>query len=73
LGDPRYIGTALTLQTSIGFLLTTASVRLMPVLEHAIGWQYAFIALAPGPALGVLSMLRLRALPESIRIAQGRR
>jgi len=71
LGDPRYIGTALTLQTCIGFLLTTVSVRLIPILEGTLGWQYAFIALAPGPALGVISMLRLRSLPESTRIAQG--
>jgi len=73
LGDPRYIGTALTLQTCIGFLLTTASVRLLPVLEHWVGWRFAFMALAPGPALGLLAMLRLRALPEAGRIAQGRR
>jgi len=38
---------------------------------RTLGWQYAFIALAPGPALGVISMLRLRSLPESTRIAQG--
>jgi MFS family permease len=73
LADPRYIGTALTLQTSLGFLLTTVSVRLIPLIESAVGWHYAFIALAPGPALGVFSMLRLRALPEAVRIAQGRR
>jgi MFS family permease len=73
LGDPRYIGTALTLQTCIGFLLTTISVRLIPILEGAVGWKYAFMALAPGPVFGVLSMLRLRSLPESTRIAQGRR
>ncbi|MBM3791310.1 MAG: MFS transporter [Acidobacteria bacterium] len=73
LGDRRYIGTALTLQTCIGFLLTTVSLRLIPVLEAAAGWRYAFMSLAPGPALGVVAMLRLRSLPESARIAQGKR
>jgi MFS family permease len=73
LGDPRYIGTALTMQTCLGFLLTTISIELIPLLVKAIGWQYAFTILAPGPLLGVLAMLRLRRLPEAAKIAQGRR
>jgi len=73
LGDPQYMGTALTLQTCLGFLLTTASIELIPVLARAVTWRYAFAALAPGPALGVLAMLRLRGLPEAVQIAHGRR
>ena len=73
LGNPQYIGTALTLQTSLGFLLTTISIQLIPYLEKAVGWRYAFIALAPGPLFGILAMLRLRGLPEALQIAQGRR
>ena len=73
LGNPQYIGTALTLQTSLGFLLTTISIQLIPALENAVGWRYAFMVLAPGPALGILAMLRLRGLPEAWQIAQGRR
>ncbi|HVF58019.1 MAG TPA: MFS transporter, partial [Pyrinomonadaceae bacterium] len=73
LGDPRYMGTALTLQTCCGFLITTVSIQLIPRLVGLVGWRYAFVALAPGPVFGVLSMLRLRALPESLKIAQGRR
>jgi MFS family permease len=73
LADPRYLGTALTLQICLGFLLTTASIALVGWLEHAVGWRWAFAALAPGPALGVVAMLRLRTLPEAARIAQGRR
>ncbi len=73
LGDPQYMGTALTIQTCLGFLLTTVTIELVPLLVTAFGWRYAFAALAPGPALGVLAMLRLRALPEAARIAQGRR
>jgi MFS family permease len=73
LGDPRYLGTALTVQTCLGFLLTTLSIRLMPVLVDKVGWRYAFAFLAPGPVFGVVSMLRLRALPEARKIAQGRR
>ena len=73
LGDPRYIGTALTVQTCCGFLLTTASIKLIPPLVERVGWRYAFAALAPGPLLGVAAMLRLRRLPEAAKIAQGRR
>jgi MFS family permease len=73
LGDPAYMGTALTLQTSLGFLLTTASIDLVPAFLPALGWRWVFALLAPGPALGVLAMLRLRALPEAAKIAQGRR
>lgn len=73
LGDPRYVGTALTMQTCLGFLLTTISIEAIPYVVKAVGWQYAFAVLAPGPALGVLAMLRLRRLPEAMKIAHGRR
>ena len=73
LGDPRYMGTALTIQTCLGFLLTMGSIELIPILVGAVGWRWAFAALAPGPAFGVWSMLRLRALPEAVQIAHGRR
>jgi MFS family permease len=61
LGDPRYVGTALTIQTCIGFLITTISIRMMPALVAHLGWHYAFAALAIGPFLGTVAMLRLRA------------
>jgi MFS family permease len=73
LGDPQYIGTALTLQTCLGFLLTTISIELIPRVEAALGWRWAFAILAPGPLFGVISMLRLRGLPEAEKIAHGHR
>ncbi|MGZ8848292.1 MAG: MFS transporter [Pyrinomonadaceae bacterium] len=73
LGDPKYLGTALTIQTCLGFLLTTISIELIPRLEKVVGWQYAFVMLAPGPLFGVISMLRLRGLPEAVKIAHGKR
>ena len=73
LADPQYIGTALTLQTCLGFLLTTISIHLIPQLVGVVGWRFAFIALAPGPVFGVLSMLRLRSLPEAAKLAHGKR
>ena len=70
LGDPQYIGTALTIQMCIGFLLTTISIELVPKVGD---WRYAFMILAPGPFLGVLAMMRLRGLPEATKIAHGKR
>jgi len=73
LGDPQYIGTALTIQMCIGFLLTTISIQLIPPLVDLVGWRYAFVILAPGPLFGVISMLRLRGLPEAVKIAHGKK
>jgi len=73
LGDPQYIGTALTIQMCLGFLLTTISIELIPKAVNVVGWRYAFMILAPGPMLGVISMLRLRQLPEALKIAHGKR
>jgi MFS family permease len=73
LADPRYVGTALTVQTSLGFLLTLASIGLLPPLAEAIGWPRVFPVLALGPAFGIASMLRLRRLPEAAKMASGNR
>ena len=73
LGDPQYLGTALTIQTCLGFLLTTISIELMSLVEKLVGWRYAFILLAPGPLFGVIAMMRLRGLPEAVKIAHGRK
>jgi sugar phosphate permease len=53
------VGTALTLQTSLGFLLTMASIQLVPRLVAQVGWEWSFAALAVGPALGIWAMGRL--------------
>ncbi|MEP6570257.1 MAG: MFS transporter [Acidobacteriota bacterium] len=73
LGDPQYLGTVLTMQTCVGFLVTTISIELIPYFVKLTGWRYAFAILAPGPLLGVFAMLRLRGLPEAAKIANGRR
>jgi MFS family permease len=72
LADQAYVGTALTLQLALGFTLTVVTIWLLPILERSFGWEWAFAFLAPGPALGVVAMLRLRGLPEARRIAGGR-
>lgn len=73
LTDGRYVGTALTIQTSMGFLLTLFTIRLVPVMEELFTWKYAFILLALGPLAGIWSMWRLRQLPEAKKMASGKR
>jgi MFS family permease len=60
---PHAVGTALTLQTSLGFLLTAASIQLVPPVAAAAGWPWAFPALALGPAAGLWCVRRLTRLP----------
>jgi MFS family permease len=58
--DPRYVGTVLTAQTAVGFLLTIVTIQLVPLVAGLIGWQYAFLLLAPGPLIGAVAMSALR-------------
>lgn len=67
------MGTVLTLQTSLGFLLTLVSIRLIPTLVRLVTWRWAFAFLALGPAAGIWAMLRLRRHPAAAKMACGRR
>jgi MFS family permease len=73
LADQSYVGTALTLQLAAGFTITVATIWLIPLVQEAFGWRWAFAFLAPGPFLGVLTMLWLRSLPETSCIGGGTR
>jgi MFS family permease len=72
LADRSRVGTMLTLQTALGFTLTLVTIHLMPHFVAAMGWRYAFVPLAIGPAVGVWAMARLRARPEAVKLAGGR-
>jgi MFS family permease len=71
LCQKEYTGTALTLQTSLGFLLTLITIRLVPTLEETFGWAWAFAFLALGPAIGIYAMYTLRKSPEAVKLAGG--
>ena len=73
LAPAAYVGTALTLQTSLGFLLTAATIYLVPRTAQVTGWRWSMSVLAIGPALGVWAMQALRRRPEASRMAGGRR
>lgn len=53
------VGTALTVQVCLGFLLTTLTIQLIPPLVARVGWGAAFAFLAIGPALGIVALARL--------------
>ncbi len=70
--DQSYVGTALTMQLAIGFTLTVVTIWLMPILEEAFTWRWAFAILALGPVAGIVAMRRLRSAPEVALIAGGK-
>jgi MFS family permease len=57
---PHAVGTALTLQTSLGFLLTMLPVQLLPIEARYTGWRWAFVVLALGPVAGIAAIRALR-------------
>jgi MFS family permease len=73
LSDRNLVGTMLTIQTSMGFLLTLLTIHLLPRIVEGVGWTYAFAFLALGPLVGVVAMWRLRLHPDSVKLAGGRR
>jgi MFS family permease len=57
---PRdHVGTALTLQTCVGFLLTMVTIELLPRVAEVSSWRWASLLLVPGPVLGAYAMRRL--------------
>jgi hypothetical protein len=54
-----YVGTALTVQMALGFLLTGTTIWLVPAVEQAAWWHWAFAVLAVGPLAGIVAMRRL--------------
>lgn len=73
LSDPRYVGTMLTIQTSVGFSLTLITIHALPVFAEYLTWQWAMAPLAIGPAFGVIAMALLRRDPASSKLAGGRK
>jgi MFS family permease len=60
LADPAYVGTSLTLQLGLGFVLTVLTIWLVPFARDLVGWRWAFVLLVPGPIIGIAAMMRLR-------------
>jgi MFS family permease len=62
VAPPHAVGTALTLQTSLGFALTAVSIWLTVEVAEAWGWGVAFSLLAVGPVVGIGQMVRLKSV-----------
>ncbi len=60
VADQRYVGTAVTLQLAAGFTLTVVTIWLIPFVVEAVGWEWAFLILLPGPIAGFAAMRALQ-------------
>jgi MFS family permease len=58
--ETEYVGTALTFQMCVGFLITIISINLIPFFQIWIGWEWAFTILGIGPLLGIMAMKRFK-------------
>jgi MFS family permease len=68
-------GSALAMQTALGFTLTGVTILIVGALAPTDGsaWQLAFAILAIGPVVGILAMARLRGRPDAALMASGHR
>jgi MFS family permease len=75
LAPPGTAGSALSVQTAVGFTLTSVTILGVGLLDPsgADGWRLAWIVLALGPAVGIAAMLRLRGRPDATKMANGHR
>jgi MFS family permease len=65
--ESEYLGTAVTFQMCIGFLITIFSINLIPVFQHFMGWEWVFIVLGVGPLFGIISMWKLKAYETKLK------
>jgi MFS family permease len=57
---PRHlVGSALTIVNCIGFAITIVAIQLLKISMAAVGSQYLFLLLVPGPILGLIALLPL--------------
>ena len=75
LAPPGTAGSALSVQTAVGFTLTSVTILGVGLLDPsgADGWRVAWIILALGPVVGIVAMVRLRSRPDATKMASGHR
>ncbi|MGY2079046.1 MFS transporter [Modestobacter sp. SYSU DS0657] len=69
VADRRWVGTALTVQTATGFLLTVVTISALPYLAELVTWRWTLVLLAAGPVVSVVALARFRALDAGHRAA----
>jgi MFS family permease len=67
IANKSLVGTALTTQTAVGFLLTVVTVQVVPIAADLLGWRYAFVLLAPGPVIGAVAMWALHPVQHHLK------
>jgi MFS family permease len=75
LAPPGTAGSALSVQTAVGFSLTSVTILGVGLIDPAgaDGWRLAWVILALGPAVGIVAMFRLRGRPDATKMASGHR
>jgi MFS family permease len=75
LAPPGTSGSALTVQTALGFILTGVTILAVGLIGpvERDGWRLAWTMLAAGPIVGIVAMARLRGRPEALVMASGHR
>ena len=58
--DQQLVGTALTMQTTIGFVITAIPIQILPYFTDLVTWSFGFTFLAIGPIVGLISLLLLK-------------
>jgi MFS family permease len=56
VSDKSYVGTALTCQVAVGFMLTAFSIRFLAIIAAHYSWSWALASMAVGPLLGICAM-----------------
>ncbi len=72
ISDDETRGSALALQTALGFLLTLVTIRGVPLIADELTWRWAFPVLALGPAVGIAAMVALKRSSHAAALAGGR-
>ncbi len=72
ISDDETRGSALALQTALGFLLTLVTIRGVPLIADELTWRWAFPVLALGPAIGIAAMVALKRSSHAAALAGGR-
>lgn len=75
LAPPGTAGSALSVQTALGFSLTSFTILGVGLIDPTggDGWRLAWILLALGPIVGIAAMWRLRGRPDASKMANGHR
>lgn len=60
VSEVECVGTALTFQMCVGFIITIISIHIIPFLQNWLGWQWVFIVLCVGPLFGIISMIKYK-------------